>query len=1140
MIYVLVNRFILCGRSGQKMKLLIALLVALIGFVGPDTSFAETAPTQNASIRGQNMGTFGRVVFDFRDLPQYEIKNSPGMIMMTFDQPLSMQVDNIGLELPTYISGARLDPDRKVLRFITLQKLTTNLTDVGEDLYLDLLPESWKGPPPGLPQEVIADLSRRARIAEAELRKTNAQTRVDIKVQVGSTPTLSRLSFDAGGVLPSRMTKEDSKIELVYDGLFRLDIGKLRSLLPRGFSRADVSMTDKSIMIKIEINEGLKVRTGTEDGDFLIDVQFKGVGELDAEPGTDGKFQFAAMTDRDRLPDPIETGVTLSDREQPGAAESSVGRSFGPPILDPALQIERLDDDSIENIVTRSLVQGADQGIVRFVYRPDNGGEIDIQMPEPAPVAAFVRGKTFWFVAESQAKFDMSALVASKAPFVTTIDTERKDFATFFRVTLPPTASPTVKSTPAGWKVSLFDPVAPLAKSIGIFSTRDDALRMQLGGNVPRAGRAVWVSDPKIGDQVLVVPSADESVGVSENQTFPEFMVLQSLQGLVLTPLVDDLEIKSSNDEIRISRAEGLNVSEEPFGGSARDSFSNLIVMEKSNWLIERVDDPWQRYRELFFDAAMASKDKRSSKRLSLARFLAANELYAEADGAFGAALLEDRALAESPFNRLEGAIYKALSGNYEEAEKSLAAPELTGSLEALLWRAFVAAKRQNWPDSVQFYQNSGKIIDTYPDNFANLMRLAIGEAAIEQGEMALATEIVGGLPIDGDETLKDRSRYLRALLKVAYGDPGSALTDFDRLAEVGDRPTQMKARLARTLTKIEKGQISAEEAVVELQTLALTWRGNFVEAKALIPLIRMLLDQGDWREALVAARRVNIHYADQKGARSILNEVSARLANLLEGGNTPTLTDVSALSIFMDFKEFLPVGRRGDELIRTFADKLVDAELLPQAAELLKYQIDNRYEGIARASIATRLAYIYLMDKRPLSALEVLSSTRLSNMPEDIRRSRLLLEARARAEVGNPQLALELLESESGADLDMLRADIYWYAKNNARAGELYEKSLDRAWAELTPLSPEQSRVVLKAAIAYALANDNFSMDRLKSRYAVKMARTPDAAPFRLLTLRTESPAALARELAGTVTSGKYLDGFMAYYRDRYIGNQS
>ena len=374
----------------------------------------------------------------------------------------------------------------------------------------------------------------------------------------------------------------------------------------------------------------------------------------------------------------------------------------------------------------------------------------------------------------------------------------------------------------------------------------------------------------------------------------------------------------------------------------------------------------------------------------------------------------------------------------------------------------------------------------------------------------------------------------------AAKGDPVLASAELKRLAASEDRAIEARARLELISQRLGEKKIDTAEAIAELQTIALSWRGDFIEAKSLMPLVGLLLDQGEWREGLLAARRINLYYAEQMGARSILNAVTSRLTKFFEDGKGAKLTDISALSIFMDFKEFLPVGRQGDELIRALSDRFVEAELLPQAAELLKYQVDNRYEGVARASIGARLAFVYLLDKRPLSALEALSSTRLSNMPEDIRRSRLLIEARARAEVGNPQLALEILEGQSGLDMDMLRGDIYWFAKNNAKAGEMYEKSLDRTWAEMPPLSPEQARIILKAAIAYALANDNFAIERLRSRYSVKMARTQDGAAFRLLTLRADSPPALARELAGTMTSGKYLDGFLAYYKERYLGTQS
>ena len=1116
-----------------------AFLLALAGLLGSSAGYAETVASQKASLRGVNMTTFGRIIFDFEVLPKYEVKSSPGMIMITFDQSLSMQLDNIGLELPIFVSGARLDPDRKVLRIITLQKLTTNLTDVAEDLYLDLLPETWKGPPPGLPADVIADLSRRARVAELELRQSNVQSRAEIVVQSGSTSTLSRLSFFAGGVLPSRLTNEGRKVELVYEGLFKLDLGKLRTLLPRGFSRADVLTNEKSLTITIEVNEGLTVKTGIEDGSQMLDIQFKGVGGLDEKIDAKTQKDLASAKDSSAIPDPIQTSVVVSGAPAPGSPETAAGRSFGPPVIDPAFQIEQLDDNSIENIVTRALSRGVDDGVIRLVYSAENGGEIDVLMPDPAPVAAFVRGGSFWFVADSQAMIDASALLRSRNQIANLVETERKDFSVLFRLPLPSFSSPTLRSTPSGWKISLFGG-SEAAKSVGIFPSRDDSFRAQLVSNISAAGRPVWVDDPVVGDKILVIPSADELVGVSDVQMFPEFWILPTLQGVTLSPLVDDLQVKANGDEFKISTSSGLNLSEEPFGASTRARSTNLIVMEKSSWLIEKSETPWARYKELFFETAMAPQDKRTSKRLGLARFLAVHGLFAEADGVFGAAMLEDRELAESPFNILEGAIYKALAGHYPSAEKDLSRPELTGSLEAWLWRSFVAAKRQNWVESVQFYGNAGKLIDVYPPAFAVPLRLAIGEATVEQGEWAIASDIIEPLANVEPDRGGQLAAFLRARVLAAKGDPVLASAELKRLAASEDRAIEARARLELISQRLGEKKIDTAEAIAELQTIALSWRGDFIEAKSLMQLVGLLLDRGEWREGLIAARRLNVYHAEQKGARSILNTVTSRLTKFFEDGKGSKLTDISALSIFMDFKEFLPVGRQGDELIRALSDRFVEAELLPQAAELLKYQVENRYEGVARASIGARLAFVYLLDKRPLSALEALSSTRLSNMPEDVRRARLLVEARARAEVGNPQLALEILEGQSGLDLDMLRGDIYWLAKNNARAGEMYEKSLDRAWAELTPLSPEQSRIVLKTAIAYALSNDNFAMERLKSRYSVKMARSPDGAAFRLLTLRADSPPALARELAGTMTSGKYLDGFLAYYKERYLGTQS
>jgi hypothetical protein len=87
-------------------------------------------------------------------------------------------------------------------------------------------------------------------------------------------------------------------------------------------------------------------------------------------------------------------------------------------------------------------------------------------------------------------------------------------------------------------------------------------------------------------------------------------------------------------------------------------------------------------------------------------------------------------------------------------------------------------------------------------------------------------------------------------------------------------------------------------------------------------------------------------------------------------------------LSLFYDFRELTPIGRRGDELVRRLVDRLVSIDLLDQAADLLLHQVDNRLTGTAKAQIAADLALIYLMDYRPSEAVAVLQRSRVSQAP--------------------------------------------------------------------------------------------------------------------------------------------------------------
>jgi len=95
------------------------------------------------------------------------------------------------------------------------------------------------------------------------------------------------------------------------------------------------------------------------------------------------------------------------------------------------------------------------------------------------------------------------------------------------------------------------------------------------------------------------------------------------------------------------------------------------------------------------------------------------------------------------------------------------------------------------------------------------------------------------------------------------------------------------------------------------------------------------------------------------------------------------------------------PIGRRGDEMIRRLADRLVAVDLLDQASELLQYQVDKRLEGAARAQVAARLAMVYLTSRKPDRAISALRTTRIADLSGELRQQRLLLRRARKATSG-------------------------------------------------------------------------------------------------------------------------------------------
>jgi hypothetical protein len=221
--------------------------------------------------------------------------------------------------------------------------------------------------------------------------------------------------------------------------------------------------------------------------------------------------------------------------------------------------------------------------------------------------------------------------------------------------------------------------------------------------------------------------------------------------------------------------------------------------------------------------------------------------------------------------------------------------------------------------------------------------------------------------------------------------------------------------------------------------------------------------------------------------------------------------------------------------MIRRLAERLISLDLLGEASDLLQYQVDNRLSGAAKATVASRLAVIYLMNRQPAKAFQALRDSRIAELPADIKRSRALLEARALSDLSRSDLALELVAAEEGPEVERLRADILWQGRRWREAGEVFERIVGDAWQGAAPLDERQRADVMRAGIAYGIADDTLSVERLRAKFSAKMADSFDNRAFAVVTAPSGARAAEYRDLAKSIANADTLSEFLTEYRKRY-----
>lgn len=1054
---------------------------------------AAPAFARQVTVKGEQMKGFARIELRFDEMAKVRLRTSNGVVVVAFDAPARVAAERLAAEIGPYVSAVRRDPDGTGMRLALVGPVRTNLLEAGERVFIDLLPPTWSGLPPALPPEVVAELAERARIAEAKVKaqaERREAARRPVTLRLAELPTLTRLVFEPPPGTRARWKTLDDATEVTFDGLLGLDLAGAR---PRGASGI-------AEFTSVEGSDGLRIRVVATPG--YASHGFREAETLVLDLAAPGLAPLAAAAAPPA--EPVREAPLAPGTDKPAPPRA-------PPPAPAAAPLAAAAPAPTEPTVVTPAPPGM---VVPVAMRAGDGGSVLFPFRAATPAAGFMQGGRLTLVFDTNDRLDPAALQRA-ADGLAQVD-EVSSEPGFTAIRLTPADGRPIRLTPEGptWRLSIGGPAGlppddvKVSRSVGPEGHAEVAIALSSAASVR------WMQGE--GGRYAVVTASGRPQGLAMPRAFVEFGLAASLQGLMVEARADDVTVALGRGGVLVSRRSGLSLS--AAGPSGDAGTQAALVIDRDTWVQDGAGWVMERYRDLVAEAADAPRSARSEIRYRLARFLLANGMSQEAASVLALARSEDSAFAGRREAVLLSAIASVRAGRRREARIFLAHATLADDPEATLWRAVADAEDRDWARARQGFRRSAEILALYPDDLSGSLRLLSLRAALETGDVAAAETAVSAIDrLPPGSIGRDEHDLARAWVDEAAGRTDAALKAFDQLVEEAVRPIAAEATLRGTALAGRLGRLPQAEATKRLELLSVAWRGDDVELGTLVELARLYAEQGLWRDMFATAQKANHTFPNHDLTRTLYEETARRFESLVLGEASAKLPAIDLLALYYDFRELAPIGRRGDEIVRRLAERLVELDLLDQAADLLQHQVDKCLTGAARAAIAARLAAIRLMSGKPILALAALRSTRLADLPAELRRFRLLLEAQAEADLTRTDLALEIVEGESRPEFARLRAGILFSARRWREAGDASESLLGTRWTEPGPLSDRDRSDVMRAAVAHALAEEPLAQDRLRSKFAAKMADSPDAKTFAFLlqpgASRTREFRAVMRE---------------------------
>jgi tetratricopeptide (TPR) repeat protein len=1199
------------ARTGWRC-LVAAAMLALATATFASAQSARSDPAKGEATFSQEKG-YARLVLKFSEDIATEVTTAGSIVVIHFERPVDLTADRLAESVPDYVANVRRDPDGSAIRMSLAQRVKINTMQAGERTFVDLLPDSWSGPPPPLPIEVVRELAERARAAERALRQQRAEAlakkRPPIRVRALVQPTFVRFVFEMPDGVGASSIFNDQKLTLSFNSLLTFDLADAKIAAPPNIASINQKIEGDNTLIEIAMIGDVDVHSFREDKTYNIDVAFQAerakaqalpvaeavpaaartamaekpkqeaAPEKPAEEITpptsetiarqmkaEGKSEQAAAVaapeaakseaakpevakSQSAKPEAAPAMETpkheVSAEPPPQAMEAKPAAEMAPPVAEAPKKETSAPAPAAEapKQVTAAAPQpeakSTEEAVKVDAWRDSDGLRLTFTFPTVTPAASFRRGDTVWLIFDSRRPLDVEPIRAKGGAVIGEVSRLPLENGQAIRIRLnrPQMHSLTSdeRSSGAVWNLLFADKVQAPPQPLSVVRNITDPALANIAVPLPNPGLLHRLLDPDAGDTLLVVTAAPPIRGFIKRQDFVDFSLLDSAHGVAIRPNSDDVAVEIAGTKVIVGKPGGLTLSSVDVAAE-RAPMAVRPLFDVEEWRKNQTEMFVPRQNALIRAVATAEPDLRPQARLDLARFYMARGMYYEAKGETEAALADANPKKDESITLMIHAVASILIYRPGQGLKDLANPVIGSNYDSQMWQALALARQQKWADAREKFKNVEFAIASLPLDLQRIVTADAMRAALEVKDYAGAAKRRAELDVIGvPAEMQPEVAVLRGRLAEALGHDRDALDEYKAAVASDDRRAAAEAKLLEVALKQKRDEIKQADALRELELLSVMWRGDSTEVKTLRMLSEMYNDTGRYSEALQAARTATRLEPNSESSRAAQDAASALFAQIFLGPKGDDLPPIDALGMFYEFRELTPIGRRGDEMIRKLADRLVAVDLLDQAAELLQYQVDHRLEGSARAQVAAKLAMVYLANRKPDLAITALRATRIADLSGELRAQRLLLEARAQSDVGRHDLAIDIVSNITGREAIRLRSDIYWAARRWRESSEQIELYYGDRWRDFKPLNPAEKSDIIRAVVGYALGEDAIGAARFREKYAPLMSGEADKIAFDTASRPRAANSGDFAAIAKMAASVDTLDGFLREMKLRF-----